>query len=85
VFGIGCIPMVIIGTGLGILKRGGHLLTAFGTSCMPALILIVGIVCGKQVAENPQSTPTLGLAIMWAGLGLLILLMFNVYGRLCRH
>lgn len=85
VFGIGCIPMIIIGTGLGILKRGGHLLTAFGASCMPALILIVAIICGKHVAENPASTPTLGLAIMWAGLGVLSLLMINVYGRLCKH
>ncbi len=85
VFGIGCIPMIIIGTGLGILKRGGHLLTAFGTSCMPALILIVSIICGKHVAENPDSTPALGLAIMWAGLGVLGVLMLGVYGRLRRH
>lgn len=85
VFGIGCIPMIIIGTGLGILKRGGHLLTAFGASCMPALILIVGIICGKHVAENPDSTPTMGLAIMWAGLGVLGVLMLGVYGRLQRH
>jgi lipopolysaccharide export LptBFGC system permease protein LptF len=85
VFGIGCIPMIIIGTGLGILKRGGHLLTAFGTSCLPALILIVCIISGKHVAENPQSTPTLGLSIMWAGLGILGVLTINVYGRLTRH
>jgi len=85
VFGIGCIPMIIIGTGLGILKRGGHLLTAFGASCMPALILIVGIICGKHVAENPASTPTLGLTIMWAGLGVLGLLTINIFGRLNKH
>jgi hypothetical protein len=85
VFGIGCIPMIIIGTGLGIIKRGGHLLTAFGASCMPALILIVGIICGKHVAENPDSTPTLGLTIMWAGLGVLCVLTVSVYGRLNKH
>ncbi|MCF7974220.1 MAG: LptF/LptG family permease [Phycisphaerae bacterium] len=85
VFGIGCIPMIIIGTGLGIIKRGGHLLTAFGTSCLPALILIVCIISGKHVAENPQSTPTLGLTIMWAGLGVLSVLTLSVYGRLNRH
>ena len=85
VFGIGCIPMIIIGTGLGILKRGGHLLTAFGTSCLPALILIVGIICGKHVAENPQSTPTLGLSIMWGGLGVLGIVALDVYKRLQKH
>lgn len=85
VFGIGCIPMIIIGTGLGILKRGGHLLTAFGTSCLPALILIVGIICGKHVAENPQSTPTLGLSIMWGGLGVLAIVTLGVHKQLHRH
>ncbi|MHC4741038.1 MAG: LptF/LptG family permease, partial [Planctomycetota bacterium] len=41
VFGIGCVPMILIGIGLGIIKKGGHLLTAFGASCIPAAVLII--------------------------------------------
>lgn len=85
VFGIGCIPMIAIGIGIGILKRGGHLLTAFGVSCIPAVLLIIGIICGKHVTENPLATPALGLTIMWSGLGALWLISFIVLSRLYRH
>ncbi len=86
VFGIGCIPMILIGIGLGILKRGGHLLSAFGASCIPGAVLIVAIISGKQVAGNTswgEATP--GILIMWAGLAFLLVLTALIYGRLLRH
>jgi len=86
VFGIGCIPMILIGIGLGILKRGGHLLSAFGASCVPGAVLIVAIISGKQVAGNTrwgEATP--GVLIMWAGLAFLLLLAAGIYARLLRH
>jgi lipopolysaccharide export LptBFGC system permease protein LptF len=85
VFGIGCLPMIMIGIGLGILLRGGHMLSAFGVSCLPAIILIVGIVSGKHVAENPGSPVSTGLSIMWAGLGVLCLITAYVYRRINRN
>lgn len=85
VFGIGCIPMILIGIGLGIVQRGGHLLSAFGASCIPSVILSVTIICGKQVAENPDSTVATGLTIMWAGLGFLGLLALFIFRRLYRN
>jgi len=85
VFGIGCIPMILIGIGLGILKRGGHLLTAFGASCVPAAVLIVCIMSGKNVAENPDSNSGAGIALMWAGLAFLVLLAGFLYKRLLKH
>jgi len=85
VFGIGCIPMILIGIGLGIIKRGGHLLSAFAISCIPAIILVVAIVSGKQLTKNPVSQGIVGPAIMWAGLGILWLLAFWIYRRLARH
>ena len=85
VFGMGCVPMILIGIGLGIVKRGGHLLTAFGASCIPAAVLIVCIMSGKNVAENLGSRNGLGLALMWGGLGFLLALTIFVYRRLLRN
>ncbi len=52
VFGIGCIPLILIGIGLGIILKGGLLLRAFGASCVPAAMLIVCIMTGKNITKN---------------------------------
>ncbi len=85
VFGIGCVSMIAIGIGLGIIKKGGHLLSAFGASCVPAAVLIVCIMSGKQLTENPGSQNISGIALMWGGLAFLSLLAVVIYGRLLKH
>jgi lipopolysaccharide export system permease protein len=85
VFGVGCVPMILIGIGLGIIKRGGHLLSAFAISCLPALILTVAIVSGKQITTNSDSRAVSGLALMWGGLAILWLLALGICARLARH
>ena len=86
VFGTGCVPMILIGIGLGIIRKGGHLLTAFGASCIPAAVLIVCIMSGKQLTENLGAAETVsGVTIMWAGMGFLSLLVVMIYGWLLNH
>jgi lipopolysaccharide export LptBFGC system permease protein LptF len=85
VFGIGCVTLIMIGIGLGIVLKGGHLLTAFAASAAPALALIVCIMMGKNIAENPSSTIAFGIPMMWAGLIILSILGFELYRRLLRH
>jgi len=85
VFGAGCIPMILIGIGLGIIKKGGHLLSAFGASCIPAAVLIVCIMSGKNLIKNPGSESITGVALMWAGLVFLILLSAVIYRRLLKN
>ncbi len=85
VFGIGCILMILIGIGLGIIIRGGHLLSAFGVSCIPAAVLIVCIMSGKQLTENLDTKTVSGVAIMWAGLGLLCLFALGIYRHLIKN
>ncbi|HNS18925.1 MAG TPA: LptF/LptG family permease [Sedimentisphaerales bacterium] len=84
VFGIGCVPMILIGIGLGILHRGGHLLSAFGASCLPAAVLIVAIVSGKNLTVNLGAESFTGVLIMWVGLAFLLLLAAGIYGKLRR-
>lgn len=85
VFGIGCVPMILIGIGLGIIKRGGHLLGAFAASCVPAAALIVCIMCGKNITENLGSKGVSGIILIWSGLGILLLLAGIIYYRLAKN
>jgi lipopolysaccharide export system permease protein len=85
VFGIGCVTLIMIGIGLGIVLKGGHLLTAFAASAAPALVFISCIIMGKNIAENPSSKIIFGVPMMWAGLIILSLLGLELYRRLLRH
>ncbi len=85
VFGTGCIPMILIGIGLGIIKRGGHLLTAFGASCIPAAVLIVCMMSGKNLIKSHGAEAITGVALMWSGLVFLILLVAIIYHRLLKN
>jgi len=85
VFGIGCVSMILIGIGLGIIKKGGHLLSAFGASCVPAAILIVCIMSGKHITENLSSQNVSGIVLMWGGLAFLSLLAVVIYGWLLKN
>ena len=85
VFGIGCVPMILIGIGLGIIKKGGHLLSAFGASCVPAAVLIVCLMSGKQITENLGSQNVSGVSLMWGGLAFLSLLVILIYGWLLKN
>jgi len=85
VFGIGCVPMILIGIGLGVIRRGGHLLSAFAASCVPAAVLIVCIMCGKNITENLGSQGVSGIVLMWAGLAFLSLLAGVIYHKLLKN
>jgi lipopolysaccharide export LptBFGC system permease protein LptF len=84
-FGAGCIPMILIGIGLGIIKKGGHLLSAFGASCIPAAVLIVCIISGENLIKSHGSESTSGIAVIWAGLVFLLLLVVVIYRRLLKN
>jgi hypothetical protein len=84
VFGIGCIPMILIGIGLGIIQRGGHLLGAFGASCVPAAVLAAAVISGKRLTETITAHGPSGVPVMWGGLAFLILLTLLIYRKLLR-
>jgi len=84
VFGIGCVSVIAIGIALGILKRGGHMLGAFGASSLPAAALIVCIMMGKNITKNQNSPADYGIIIMWSGLAALSVFALAIYRRLLR-
>jgi lipopolysaccharide export LptBFGC system permease protein LptF len=85
VFGIGCVPLIMIGIGLGIILKGGHLLSAFGASVVPAAVLIICIMSGFQLARNPSSPTIYGLSLMWVGLAILVFLAVIIYRKLLKN
>jgi lipopolysaccharide export LptBFGC system permease protein LptF len=85
VFGIGCVLMIMIGIGLGIVFKDGHLLSAFGASSIPAAVLIICIIAGKNVTKNPGVGFNTGLVLMWSGLVFLFALVCAIYQRLLRN
>ena len=86
VFGTGCLPMILIGIGLSVIKSGGHLLSAFGASCIPAAVLIVSIMMGANVAKNAGSQQTIsGIGLMWGGLIVLCVLTLVIYRKLLKN
>ncbi len=84
VLGLGCVGLILTGIALGISLRGGHLLSAFGASAVPAGMLIVFIVGGRQLTKNPSVKASLGILMMWTGFVLLLCLMLYLYRRLLR-
>ena len=85
VFGIGCVPMIMIGISLGIILKDGHLLSAFGASSVPAGLLLVCILMGKNIAKNPGAQAGSGIILMWVGLVFLSLLAVLIYRRLLKN
>jgi len=85
VFGIGCVSLIMIGIGLGIILRGGHLLSAFGASSVPAAVLVVCIMMGKNITKNPKAQTGSGILLMWGGLVFLSLVAIVIYRRLLKN
>lgn len=72
-FSLSPLVLVVFGAVLGIVFRGTHLLTAFGISFVPSLLVFVAIAAGKQLAQN-ETTPWLGVLVIWGGLLVVLLL-----------
>ena len=75
----------MIGIGLGIILKGGHLLSAFGASSIPAAVLIVCIMMGRNVTKNPDASTGFDVELMWMGLVFLSFLAVMIYRKLLKN
>ncbi|UCG31619.1 MAG: LptF/LptG family permease [Phycisphaerales bacterium] len=66
-FCVSVLVTMMLGACLGIVLRGGHIMTAFGVSFAPALFVIATIAMGRQIALHPH-TALAGTLIIWASI-----------------
>ena len=83
-YGLSCFVMVTMGAALGLLFRGGQIISAFAICVVPASVVIIMMLMGKEMVSNPDVSAGWGLASIWGGP--LVLLVGNVlvFSRLYR-
>ena len=83
-YGVSCFLMVAMGAALGLLLRGGQLLVAFAISMMPAALVIILILMGKQMLGNQRVPPSYGVTAIWGAIAALAVGDLVLYGHLAR-
>lgn len=63
-YSLGAVAIVLIGAVLGIIIRGGQVLTAFGISCVPMLVVVIASIVGRNLADRPDYA-TVSICVMW--------------------
>lgn len=88
-YSVSCWLMVALGAALGLVFRGGQLLSAFTISVIPAAIVIVMTLMGKELVSNVGVQTNYGMLpgviSIWSGIVLLAVANIVVYFRLMRQ
>lgn len=72
-FSVSVLVMLVLSAGLGIIYRGGQMLTAFVIAFLPGMFTVVMNIMGRQLAEN-SGTAMIGISVIWGGIALLAVL-----------
>jgi lipopolysaccharide export LptBFGC system permease protein LptF len=84
-FSLSCLTLVLFGAALGILLRGKNPLAVFVVGFVPAVVLVLLITGGRELAEGNRGNVDAGIAMIWAGNVILLGLVVGVYAKLLRH
>ncbi len=83
-YSVSCFLMVTLGAALGLMFRGGQIISAFALSVIPAAVVIIMMLMGKQLVRAPAMPTICGLAAIWSGIVALIGADAAVLGHLSR-
>jgi lipopolysaccharide export LptBFGC system permease protein LptF len=84
-FSLSCLTLVLLGAALGIELRGRNPLAVFVVGFVPAVILVLLITAGQQLAEGGSKHVSAGIGLIWAGNILLLAMVVSVYSVLLRR
>ncbi|MGN6368676.1 MAG: LptF/LptG family permease [Phycisphaerae bacterium] len=84
-FSLSCLTLVLLGAALGLLLKGKNPLAVFVIGFVPAIILVLLITAGRQMAEGSARNEEMGIWLIWAGNLVLLVLVAGVYYKLLRQ
>jgi len=84
-YGVSCFLMVAMGAALGLVLRGGQVVSAFAITVVPAAMVIVMMIMGKQMVSNKDVPVYLGLTAIWLGVAALLAADLVIYALLRRR
>lgn len=84
-YGTSCFLMVAMGAALGLLFRGGQIISAFALSAIPGFTVLIILLMGKQMIRNADVATYKGVLAIWGGISLLVLANIGLFWRLARR
>ncbi len=84
-YGASCFLMVMMGAAMGMLYRGGQMISAFALSVIPASVVIIMMIMGQQLLCHPDLPRLYGLASIWGGIVMLLIGNAVLYLKLLRR
>ncbi len=81
-YGISCFLLVSMGAAMGLLFKGGQIMSAFTLSVIPASLVIVLVLMGKNIVSNVDTPQVIGMAAIWIGVIALLVADILIYMRL---
>jgi lipopolysaccharide export LptBFGC system permease protein LptF len=83
-YSLSTIAVVLLGAVLGIIVRGGQVLTAFGISCVPTMVVVLSSIVGRNLADRPQYLTT-SYTVMWGATVLMYLATGVIAGKVLKR
>ena len=78
-YGVCCMLMVMIGAAMGLILRGGQVLGAMAISAVPASVVIVVLLMGKQLIASAGMGQAYGAVVIWAGVAVMAAVTAYIY------
>lgn len=82
---VNCVLVIVLGAVMSMKLRNQTPLTIFFWCFMPTLVAVLTISSGHQMIGWANTSPWVGIAMLWAGNVALLGLVLGVYRRLCRN
>lgn len=84
-YSVSCFLMVAMGAALGLVLRGGQVISAFTITAVPASMVIVMMIMGKQIVHSRDVEAYVGLMVIWGGVLSLVIVDVVIYALLRRR